>query len=407
MTYVVLAPEHPLVAEIVTDAHEDGGRRRCAPVRRRARDRAPVSEGIPGQAGHFHRRYSINPFNNEHVPIYVADYVLMGYGTGAIMAVPAEDQRDFDFASAYGLPIVRTVEPPEGWDGEAPTRATGQDQQRMAGRHLDVAEAKRMAIAFLEERGIGQRKVNYRLRDWLISPAALLGLPDPGRVLPRRRHRRRSAEASCPVLLPDDVEFRPTGAVAAPLRRGVPEDDLPRLRRARASRETDTMDTFVDSSLVLPAFLRPAATTGARSTWRRRRHWMPVDQYIGGIEHAILHLLYARFFTRALADTGLGPKERPRAVLAAVHPGHDPHGRPEMSKSKGNLVSPESTSTRSGRTRCVCSTCSSGPPVTTSTGTSRPRRSSTVAPGTSAGSGDWRRTHRNSRANGTRQRSGR
>ena len=303
------------------------------------------------------------------VPIFVADYVLMSYGTGAIMAVPGEDQRDWDFANAHELPIIRTVQPPDGWEGDAYT----DDGPKINSDWLNglgIADAKRAAIDWLEKQGIGHRTVNYRLHDWLLSrqrywgcPIPVVYCPDHG-VVP-------VPEDQLPVLLPDDVEFRPTGESPLRLHEGFLHTTCPECG-GPATRETDTMDTFVDSSWYFLRFCDP---------WNEQspfdpgaaEHWMPVDQYIGGVEHAILHLMYARFYTKALADVGMAPSRRARAVQAVVHPGHDPHGRHQDVEVEGQpRRARRSTSTPSAPTRFGCFTSSSARRPTTSTGASRP-----------------------------------
>ena len=314
----------------------------CAP----APPRRPTSSGCPSPAppawpsgGRSPGRRWSTPSPATAVPVYVADYVLMGYGTGAIMAVPAEDTRDWDFAQAYGLPDVRTVQPPEAGTmaptGPAgPTRARARRSTAAWLDGLDIPTAKARATEWLEEQGIGVRTVNYRLRDWLVSrqrfwgcPIPVVYCPDHGIVpvpedqLPGAGPRRRRVPA------------RP-GESPLATHAGVPAHDLPDRAGARPRRETDTMDTFVDSSWYFLRFCDPW-TTDAPFDPEVARHWMPVDQYIGGIEHAILHLLYARFFTKALVDVGLAPERPARAVRPAVHPGHDPHGRQEDVEVEG------------------------------------------------------------------------
>jgi leucyl-tRNA synthetase len=332
----VLAPEHPLVAVLVTDGHEDEVAELCARAKQATDIERQSSEGSLEKRGAFTGSYCVNPFNDELVPIYVADYVLMGYGTGAIMAVPAEDERDFAFAEAYGLPIVRTVEPPGGFTGAYPGDGLKINSGFLDG--LDVTAAKRAAVEFLENLGIGSRKIHYRLRDWLISRQRYWGCPIP--VMYCSTHGIVPVPAEdLPVLLPDDVEFRPTGE--SPLRF---HEAFLRTTCAicggPAVRETDTMDTFVDSSWYFLRFCNPRDETGPVDLGAAR-HFMPVDQYIGGITHAILHLLYARFFTRALADTGLGPKEVREPFSQLFCQGMIRLGGRAMSKSKGNVVSPD------------------------------------------------------------------
>ena len=337
ITYAVLAPEHPLVAELVTDAHRTEVAELCARARQATDIERQSSEGSLEKRGAFTGSYCVNPFNNELVPIYVADYVLMGYGTGAIMAVPAEDERDFAFAQAYGLPIVRTVEPPEGFVGGA---YAGDGFKINSGflDGFDVPTAKRLAIEFLEQTGIGSRKVNYRLRDWLISRQRYWGCPIPVMYCPKDGIVPVPSD-ELPILLPDNVEFRPTGESPLRFDEGFLQTTCP-ICGGPAIRETDTMDTFVDSSWYFLRFCNPRDETGPVDLGAAR-HFMPVDQYIGGITHAILHLLYARFFTRALADTGLGPKEVREPFSQLFCQGMIRLGGRAMSKSKGNVVSPD------------------------------------------------------------------
>ncbi len=335
MTYAVVAPEHPLVDVLTTDVQRPAVehlRAEAARLSELDRTSAPSTE----KTGAFTGGHVVNPFTGEAIPVYVADYVLMGYGTGAIMAVPAEDERDWDFAHVHGLPVVRTTEPPEGFDGGA---WTGEGTKINSGflDGLDVAQAKERAITWLEERGTGERKVNYRLRDWLVSRQRYWGCPIP--VVHCPNHGIVPVpEDQLPVLAPDDVEFMPTGA--SPLARhpsfrhtSCPLGDGP------AERETDTMDTFVDSSWYFLRFCDPW-NDKAPFDPATAAHFMPVDQYIGGIEHAILHLMYARFYTKALVDVGLAPGV-PREPFARLFTqGMIRMDHKKMSKSKGNLVTP-------------------------------------------------------------------
>jgi leucyl-tRNA synthetase len=337
MTYAVMAPEHPLVPEIVTEDRRAEVEAFVAEARRTSEIDRMASEGSLEKRGVFTGAYLRNPFTGRPVPLYLADYVLMGYGTGAIMAVPAEDQRDWDFAVAHGLPIVRTVQPPEGWEGEAYTG----DGPHINSEWLDglgKEEAIARAIEWLEANGIGERKVNYRLRDWLVSRQRFWGCPipvvycDEDGIVP-------VPDEQLPVLAPDDVEFRPTGESPLRFHDGFLHTTCPRCG-GPATRETDTMDTFVDSSWYFLRFCDP---------WNDERPfsreavaaWMPVDQYIGGVEHAILHLMYARFFTKALADLGIAPEDLREPFRRLFTQGMIRLGGDKMSKSKGNLVAPE------------------------------------------------------------------
>jgi leucyl-tRNA synthetase len=290
--------------------------------------------------------------------MYIADYVLSTYGTGAIMAVPGQDQRDWDFAKAFDLPIIRTVQPPDDWEGEAYAgEGLAINSQWLDG--LPVAEAKAKAIEWLEEQGIGERKVNYRLRDWLLSrqrfwgcPIPIVHCPDHG-IVPVR-------DDELPVLAPDDVEFLPTGE--SPLRHheGFLRTTCP-ICGGPAVRETDTMDTFVDSSWYFLRFCDPW-NEDAPFDQAAAAHWMPVDQYIGGVEHAILHLMYARFFTKALADLGYAPPDLREPFARLFTQGMVRLGGTKMSKSKGNLVAPEDIFDRDGADALRLAHLFSGPP---------------------------------------------
>ncbi|MDQ1402978.1 MAG: leucyl-tRNA synthetase [Actinomycetota bacterium] len=336
MTYVVLAPEHPLVSSIVRDDQRSAVDAFVAAVHMESDIERQSTDKALSKRGIFTGAFALNPFTGRPVPIYLADYVLMTYGTGAIMAVPAEDQRDWDFAAAYGLPVVRTIQPPEGWEGEAYTG----DGPHINSEWLDglgKEEGVARAIAWLEEKGIGRGRVNYRLRDWLVSrqrfwgcPIPIIYCPDCGMV--------PVPEDQLPVLAPDDVEFLPTGE--SPLKHNDAFRLVPCPRcGGPAERETDTMDTFVDSSWYFLRFCDPWSADKPFAP-AVAEHFMPVDQYIGGIEHAILHLMYARFYTKALADLGIGPASVREPFKRLFTQGMIRMGGSKMSKSKGNLVAP-------------------------------------------------------------------
>jgi len=340
MTYAVLAPEHPLVGELTLPEQEREVGQLVEMVARRSEieRQATLEAGeAPEKRGAFTGSYVVNPLTGQPVPVYLADYVLMGYGTGAIMAVPAEDQRDWDFATANGLPIVRTVEPPEGWTGEAYSgEGLKVNSAWMDG--LSVAEAKEAASVWLEQEGIGRRKVNYRLRDWLVSRQRYWGCPIPV-IWCRDCGMVPVPEDQLPVLLPDDVEFRPTGESPLGRHEGFMSVSCPRCG-GPARRETDTLDTFFDSSWYFLRFCDPWAESEPFGRVAVE-HWMPVDQYIGGITHAILHLLYARFFTRALADLGFAPSFLREPFQRLFNQGMIRLEGRAMSKSRGNLVGPQ------------------------------------------------------------------
>ena len=347
MTYAVIAPEHPLVDVLTTDEQRgvvDELRLRATASSEIERTKAAEAGEELSKRGAFTGSFVLNPFNAQPVPVYVADYVLMGYGTGAIMAVPAEDDRDFAFAKSYGLPIIRTVRPPEGFEDGA---YSGEGEKINSGflDGLDVATAKARAIDWLEKEDIGTRKVNYRLRDWLISrqrfwgcPIPVVYCPDDGIVA--------VPEDQLPVLAPDDVEFLPSGQSPLALHEGFTHTTCPKCG-GPARRETDTMDTFVDSSWYFLRFCNPWYTDGPVDPYAASR-WMPVDRYIGGIEHAILHLLYARFFHRALIDIGLVPEIDREPFRHYFAQGIIRMDGSKMSKSKGNLISPSSYFQRVG-----------------------------------------------------------
>jgi leucyl-tRNA synthetase len=337
MTYAVLAPEHPLVDLVTTDAQRPAVeelRRSAATMTER--DRMSSEDVSLEKRGAFTGGHVVNPFTNEEIPVYVADYVLMRYGTGAIMAVPAEDERDFEFARLHELPIVRTTTSPEGFGDGA---WTGDGKKINSGflDGLDVDSAKERAVEWIEERGIGKRTVNYRLRDWLLSRQRYWGCPIPVVYCPTHGVVAERLER-LPVLAPDDVEFLPTGE--SPLARH------PTFRHTTcpicggpAERETDTMDTFVDSSWYFLRFCDPWNDEMPFDPGAARR-FMAVDQYIGGIEHAILHLMYARFFTRALIDIEFAPGIEPEPFTRLFTQGMIRMDHKKMSKSKGNLITP-------------------------------------------------------------------
>jgi leucyl-tRNA synthetase len=342
MTYAVLAPEHPLVDALVADPAErakvDAFRAEVAresEIERLAADRPKRGLRLSARA--------VNPFTEREIPLFLADYVLMGYGTGAIMAVPGEDQRDWDFAKQHGLPIIPTVKRPEGWPD---TEAYTGDGVKINSGFLDglgIGEAKRRAIDWLVAKGLGESKVNYRLRDWGISrqrywgaPIPILYCPTDGMV-PEREDR-------LPVVLPEDVQISGKG--------GSPLAEVAQFVNARcprcggpAKRETDTMDTFVESSWYFFRYCSPRYEGGMFDP-AAAAYWMPVDQYIGGIEHAVLHLLYARFYTKVLRDLGLTRVDEPFAALLSQ--GMVIKDGAKMSKSKGNVVDPDDLIRRFG-----------------------------------------------------------
>jgi leucyl-tRNA synthetase len=334
MTYAVLAPEHPLVDRLVTDEAE---RRAVAEFRAEVARQSEIERLAADRPKHGLRLHAkvVNAFNGAEIPLFIADYVLMGYGTGAIMAVPGEDQRDWEFAKQHGLPIIETVRRPEGWVGEA----YGGDGIKINSGFLDgltVAEAKRKATDWLVARGLGVAKVNYRLRDWGISRQRYWGAPipvlycDKDGLVPE-------AEENLPVVLPRDVQLSGKGGSPLAEVASFVNATCPRCG-GKARRETDTMDTFVESSWY---FLRYCSPKYDKGMFERgaAEYWMPVDQYIGGIEHAVLHLLYARFYTKVLRDLGMVKVDEPFTALLSQ--GMVIKDGAKMSKSKGNVVDPD------------------------------------------------------------------
>ncbi len=305
-TFMVLAPEHPLVPQITTPEQ----RAEVEAYVERAQRQTEIDRLAEGRTktGVFTGGYALNPVNGEQIPIWVADYVVMGYGTGAIMAVPAHDQRDFEFARAFGLPVVPVYQDPNNpVPGEEMTAATIHIGVAVRGPFVgepDNEETVRKVVRWLEEKGLGRGAVTYRLRDWLISRQRYWGAPIPiihcaecGEV--------PVPEDELPVLLPAVENYQPTGTGESPLA-AIPEfvhTTCPRCGKA-ARRETDTMGGFACSSWY---FLRFADPHNDREPFSREAvdYWLPVDMYVGGAEHAVMHLLYARFWTKALYDAGL------------------------------------------------------------------------------------------------------
>ena len=306
-TFMVLSPEHPLVPELWTPQTQE----KVEVYRTEAATKSEIDRTDENRekTGVFSGSYAINPVNNRKIPIWIADYVLMGYGTGAIMAVPAHDQRDFEFATAFGLEIVPVVFPPNA-DPKTDSELTEAYVDNAAGvlrnsgplDGLTVPEAKNKVIEYLEEKAIGTAQVHYRLRDWLISRQRYWGCPIPVIHCPHCGIVP-VPDDQLPVELPSEVEF--TGRGASPLAQleSWVNVDCPKCGAA-ARRETDTMDTFIDSSWY---FLRYPDAKNENTVFlpEKVNDWLPVDQYVGGIEHAILHLLYSRFFTKVVRDRGL------------------------------------------------------------------------------------------------------
>jgi leucyl-tRNA synthetase len=349
VTFFVLAPEHPLVERMTAPeqraaVHEYSERTRHeTEIDRLSVDIARPKTGVPLGTT------VTNPVSGAQVPVWIADYVLMGYGSGAVMGVPAHDQRDFEFARAFDLPIIQVIQP-EGEEKSDPAtwEAAKSDEGVIVNSgELDGApagEGVARAIKLIEAKGVGKAAVTYRLRDWLISRQRYWGAPIPIVYCPEHG-TVPVPEEQLPVLLPDQVEFKPTGE--SPLRY-VPAffETICPICAGPAKRETDTMDTFICSSWY---FLRYADPQNADAAWSAEKlaRWLPVDMYIGGPEHATLHLMYARFFVKALRDMGLLNFDEPFTRL--YHQGMvlGPDGQ-KMSKSRGNVIAPDDVVGRYG-----------------------------------------------------------
>ncbi|MBX6351551.1 MAG: leucine--tRNA ligase [Clostridia bacterium] len=345
-SFLVLAPEHPLVDRLTRPEARDAVADYRYTASRRSEVQRLSTERV--QDGVFTGSFARNPFSGRRMPIWVGDYVLLGYGTGAIMGVPGHDGRDYAFARRYGLPIPVVVRPRDA--AEAPDADAGPfsddgvliDSGPYSG--LPSEEARRRMADEVERRGLGQRTVEYRVRDWLISRQRYWGCPIPivycdgcGTV--------PVPEEELPVLLPEDAEFLPTGESPLLRNEAFLRTSCPRCG-GPARRETDTMDTFVDSSWYWYRYLDPHYDEGPFDPELARR-WTPVDQYTGGVEHAVMHLLYSRFFTRVLRDLGLVDHSEPfpRLFNQGIILGAD--GR-RMSKSRGNVVNPDDLVERYG-----------------------------------------------------------
>ena len=359
-TFMLLAPEHPMVDGLLADL-PDAAARKDEIGRLRAQDRRARLEGRVQKEGVFTGRHATNPFTKEKIPVWVGNFVLMGYGTGAIMSVPAHDQRDFEFARKYGLE-VRVVIQPEGEKLEGATLAAAYDGP---GRVVNSGEfdglvaeeaIPRMA-AWAQQKGVGKATVTYRLKDWLISRQRYWGTPIPV-VYCDKDGMQPVKDEELPIVLPQDAPFTGEG--------GNPLEKVPAFVQAtcpkcggRARRETDTMDTFVDSSWYFYRYLSPRKSDGPFDA-ATVKYWFPIDLYVGGIEHAILHLVYSRFWTKAMRDLGLVTLDEP---VTRLFPQGMVHKDGEvMSKSKGNTVAPDDVIARYGADTLRLYILFAGPP---------------------------------------------
>lgn len=341
VTYMVMAPEHPFVRELTTGTEYEAPVNEYIDKVRHMNDIERTS-ATNEKTGVFIGRYAVNPVNKMKVPVFISDYVLMGYGTGAIMAVPAHDQRDFDFAKKFGLdiiPVVDTDDPEIDVNNlKAAFAAEGTMINSGSFNGMNNRKAIEEITDWLNSKGIGHKTVNFKLRDWLISRQRYWGCPIP-LVYCEKCGWVAEKEENIPVLLPTDVEFTGKGESPISTSPTFTKCTCPQCG-GDARREVDTMDTFLDSSWY---FLRYCDARNDRELFNKKKadYWMNVDQYIGGVEHAILHLMYARFFQMALCDMGLVRDQEPFQNLLTQ--GMVNKDGKKMSKSLGNVVSPEET----------------------------------------------------------------
>jgi leucyl-tRNA synthetase len=360
-TFFVMAPEHPDVFRLAenqpneTEVHHYVNRSLTESLEERGAQDKPKTGVALG-------RTVTNPMTGEQIPMFVSDYVLMEYGTGAVMGVPAHDQRDYEFASAFDLPIRQVVAPDTGETPEGQAFVAHTENERLINSGeftgLPANEGMQAIVDWLDREGKGHASVSFRLRDWLVSRQRYWGCPIPI-VYCEQCGMVPVPEDDLPVRLPDVEDYQPKGR--SPL---AAAEDWVNVRcpncRADARRETDTMDTFVDSSWY---FLRYCDARNDQAAWDRKivDYWMPVDQYIGGVEHAILHLMYARFFVKALADMGLLGFQEPFRALFTQGMIQGPDGQ-KMSKSRGNVISPTPIVEHYGADAARCYILFIGPP---------------------------------------------
>ncbi len=339
VSFMVISPEHPYVDELIAGRPEEAACREYIEQAKRQSD-IERSSTTKEKTGQFTGRYVINPATGEEIPLYLADYVLMGYGTGIVMGVPAHDQRDFEFASKFGLPIVPVVDPGTAEVDLNNLTAAFEAEGTMINSGEFSGMPNKDAIAAIGDsfvaRGIGKKTKNFKLRDWLISRQRYWGTPIP-MIYCEKCGWVPEDEDKLPVILPTDVEFTGKGESPIATSKTFVDTKCPCCGGA-AKREVDTMDTFLDSSWY---FLRYTDARNDKACFdvEKAKYWMPVDQYIGGVEHAIMHLMYARFFTMVLYDLGLCSVEEPFTNLLTQ--GMVLKDGTKMSKSIGNVVSPE------------------------------------------------------------------
>ena len=343
VTFVVMAPEHPLVTPLTTSARIKDvseyveSARTSTEVERLSTDRVKTGVHLGS--------YCVNNLTGEKIPIFIADYVLNSYGTGIVMGVPAHDERDFEFAQKYNLPI-KVVVSPKDWDGKQLENAYTGDGILVNSSQFNgllSRESQSIIADHIESLKIGELTVNYRMRDWLISRQRYWGTPIPI-IYCDRCGEVPVNEEDLPIILPEDAEFLPTGESPLAAHHKFVNVDCPNCQ-SPARRETDTMDTFVDSSWYFLRYCSPNADTGPFDP-KALGHWGAVDQYTGGVEHAVMHLLYARFFVKAARDLGILNFDEPFERL--FNQGTIIKGGNKMSKSRGNVIAPDDYVSRMG-----------------------------------------------------------
>ncbi len=341
-TYMVMAPEHPLVASITTDNQKEAVQAYCEMAARKSDlDRTDLAKD---KTGVFTGAYAINPVNDAKIPIWISDYVLISYGTGAIMAVPAHDERDFEFATKFELPIIQVVQPPDAEDAEKVAKGelcfAGDGKAINSGPFdgLPTPLFKEQITAWLAEKGRGKKAVNYKLRDWLFSRQRYWGEPfpivhtDDGRIVGLQ-------ESDLPLRLPSVEDYKPMGTGEPPLAKAVDWVNVTLPDGTTGRRETNTMPQWAGSCWYFLRYLDPR---NSERGWdpEKENYWMPVDLYIGGAEHAVLHLLYSRFWHKFLYDLGYVSTKEPfkKLINQGMILGEDGQ---KMSKSRGNVVNPD------------------------------------------------------------------
>ena len=359
-TYMVLAPEHPEIATLIKDSPEKN-KIEAFVKKIRTQDKTKRADSDVEKEGIFTGKYVINPVNNKKIPLWIANYVLMEYGTGAVMAVPAHDNRDFDFAKKYNLDIEVVIDNPnQPLDALTIKEAYVEDGIMVNSEQFNGTknkEASESIADWMEQKRIGKRAVHFRLRDWLISRQRYWGAPIPI-IYCDKCGMVPVEEDQLPVTLPDDVEFKPDALSPLSSAEDFVNTKCPKCK-ADAKRETDTMDTFVDSSWYYLRYLSPKDEDRAFDK-KLVNSWLPVDQYIGGVEHAILHLLYSRFITKVLNDLGYVGFKEPFGALFTQ--GMIIKNGAKMSKSKGNVVSPDALIEKYGADTIRLYTLFIGPP---------------------------------------------